>query len=141
VGGAEPTDREMVPVDAETARQLMAERQANYKKIGDAMKLVTRQLRSGSPDLGEAFARGLHHRHSRADGSELVSAGTGAEIGKTGALEVIWQRPEDFEAKARDFEQAANSIQGRGAGKRPCGHAQRARRARQELQGVPRPLS
>jgi cytochrome c556 len=107
-GGAEPTGT--VPVDAETARRLMEERQANYKKIGDAMRLVTRELRSGSPNLGSVRDGAVTIATLAPMVPSWFPAGTGAEMGKTGALEVIWQRPEDFETKARDFEQAANSF-------------------------------
>jgi cytochrome c556 len=106
-GGAEPTDREMVPVDAQTARQLMAERQANYKKIGDAMKLVTRQLRSGSPDLGEVRQGAFTIATLAPMVPSWFPTGTGVEAGKTEAREAIWQRPEDFHSKAQAFEKAA----------------------------------
>jgi cytochrome c556 len=106
-GGAEPTDRAVVPVDAQTARQLMAERQANYKKIGDSMRLVTRQLRSGSPDLGEIRQGAFTIATLAPMVPSWFPAGTGVEAGKTEAREAIWQRPEDFNSKARAFEKAA----------------------------------
>jgi cytochrome c556 len=106
-GGAEPTDREMVPLDAETARQLMAERQANYKKIGDAMKLVTRQLRSESPDLGDVRQGAFTIANLAPMVPSWFPAGTGQDIAKTEARDVIWQRPEDFHSKAQAFEKAA----------------------------------
>jgi cytochrome c556 len=106
-GGAEPASREMVPVDAQTARQLMAERQANYKKIGDAMRLVTRELRAGSPDLGEVRQGAFTIATLAPMVPSWFPAGTGVETGKTEAREAIWQRPEDFGEKARGFEKAA----------------------------------
>ncbi|HUG45093.1 MAG TPA: cytochrome c [Sphingomicrobium sp.] len=106
-GGTEPDIPLAVPVDAETAKRLMAERHENYEKIGDAMKLVTRELKSDSPDLSNV-RKGAG---TIATLAPLVPswfpAGTGPDVGKTEAKAVIWERPEDFQSKAQAFEQAA----------------------------------
>jgi cytochrome c556 len=106
-GGAEPTARQVIPVDAETAKKLMAERSENYKKIGDAMKLVTGELRSNSPDLGNVREGAVTIATLAPMVPSWFPAGTGAEAGKTEAKAAIWERPDDFEAKAKAFEQAA----------------------------------
>ena len=100
----------MVAIPRETALQLMHERHENYEKIGDAMKAVTRELRGGQPDLNAVR-----------QGAEIIvtlapqipgwfPAGTGPDIGETEALAEIWQRPEDFSAKAQALEEQANAF-------------------------------
>lgn len=109
-GGNEPDTGNAVMVDAETAKRLMNERHDNYEKIGDAMKRVTRELKGNSPNL-----------QTVRDGATVIAtlapqvpswfpAGTGPDVGKTHARAEIWQRPDDFAAKAQAFEQAATAF-------------------------------
>ena len=95
------------PVDAERAKQLMHERHEGMEEIGDAMKLVSRELKSDTPDLAQV-------RKGAATFAELAPKvggwfppGTGPEVGKTEAKAEIWQKPEDFAAKTNAFQQAA----------------------------------
>jgi len=115
-GGDEPDTASVVPVDAETAKRLMKERHDNYERIGDAMKLITQQLKAANPDLAKVR-----------EGADTIAtlapqvpgwfpAGTGPDAGKTHAKAEIWQRPGDFKAKAQAFEQAATQFRNAAAG-------------------------
>ena len=95
------------PLEKEQALALMKERHENYERIGDAMKLLGRELKSDAPDL-------LNVREAAATINTLAPqvpgwfpAGTGPDVGKTDALAEIWQKPDDFASKAKDFQAAA----------------------------------
>ena len=109
--GGEPANTvQTVAVDAETAKRLMNERHENYERIGDAMKQITRELRSDSPDLA-AVRQGADTIATLAPQVPTwFPAGTGPDVGRTEARAEIWQRPDDFGAKAQAFEQAANQF-------------------------------
>lgn len=110
-GGAEPDTAEVVAVDAETAKRLMHERHENYEKIGDAMKVITRELKTDSPDLAQV-RRGADTIATLAPQVKTwFPAGTGPDVGKTEAKAEIWQRPDDFRSKAKGLEQASAAFQ------------------------------
>ena len=115
-GGTEPDTvndgiENTVAVDAETAKRLMNARHENYEKIGDAMKTVTQQLKSDSPNL-QAVREGATVIATLAPQvPSWFPAGTGPDVGKTEAKAEIWQRPDDFRAKAGAFNQAAQAFQ------------------------------
>jgi cytochrome c556 len=95
------------PLQKDEALALMKQRHENYEKIGDAMKKISRELKAESPDLAEV-------RNGAAIIAELAPqvpswfpAGTGQDVGKTEARDEIWQKPEDFAAKARAFRESA----------------------------------
>lgn len=99
------------PVQKEQALALMKERHEGYERIGKAMKVVSRELKAGTPDLAQV-------RQNAGTIAELAPkvqgwfpAGTGPDVGKTGAKAEIWAKPEDFAAKSRDFTQAAQAFQ------------------------------
>jgi cytochrome c556 len=99
------------PLQKEQALALMKDRHENYEKIGDAMKVVSRELKGDSPDLAQVR-----------QGADTIAglapkipgwfpAGTGPDVGKTDARAEIWQKPEDFAAKADSFNKAAMAFQ------------------------------
>ena len=108
-GGSEP-DTAAVAIDAETAKRLMNERHENYEKIGDAMKLVTRQLKGDSPNLQQVREGATVIATLAPQVPSWFPAGTGPDVGKTEAKAEIWQRPDDFNAKASDFDRAAKAF-------------------------------
>lgn len=115
-GGSEPDTASAVLVDAETARRLMNERHENYEKIGDAMKKVTRELKADSPDL-QAVREGATVIATLAPQiPSWFPAGTGPDVGKTEAKAEIWQRPDDFRAKAAAMNEAAQAFRAAAAG-------------------------
>jgi len=92
------------------ALAVMHERHEGMEKIGDTNKLLRRELTSSSPFLpavqsGAATIAGLS---VRANG--WFPAGTGPDVGKTGAKPEIWQKPQDFAAKLRGFQAAARAF-------------------------------
>jgi cytochrome c556 len=89
------------------ALAIMHERHEGMEKIGNTNKLLRREIASSSPFMptvqsGAATIAGLSKR-----ASGWFPAGTGPDVGKTGAKPEIWQKPQDFTAKLRDFQTAA----------------------------------
>jgi cytochrome c556 len=104
------------PLEKQQALALMEERHEGYEKIGDAMKLISRELKAESPNLAQV-------RTGAATIAELAPkvpgwfpAGTGPDVGKTEARAEIWQKPEDFAAKAQEFREAAAAFNTAAAG-------------------------
>jgi len=98
------------PATKEAALKLMHERHEGMEKIGKATKALGRETKASAPDLATV-------RSSAATIAELapkVSAwfpkGTGPDVGKTHAKPAIWEKPEDFAAKTRDFQAAAKKF-------------------------------
>lgn len=103
VGNAAPATRE-------AALKLMHERHEHMEDIGDATKLVSRELKNDQPDIPaiQGAAASIATLAPQVPG--WFPAGTGPDVGKTHALPAIWEKPEDFAAKARDFEAAAKAF-------------------------------
>ena len=95
------------PLQKEQALALMKPRHANYEKIGDAMKLVSRALKADAPDLGQVRSGAATIATLAPQVPTWFPAGTGPDVGKTEARAEIWQKPEDFAAKAKAFQDAA----------------------------------
>ena len=92
------------------ALAIMHDRHEGMEKIGDTNKLLRREITSSSPFMpaiqsGAATIAGLS---LRANG--WFPKGTGPELGKTGAKPQIWQKPQDFAAKLRGFQAAAQAF-------------------------------
>lgn len=98
------------PADAAKAKELMRERHEGMEEIGDAMKLVSRELKGDSPDLAKVRqgANAIATLAPRVSG--WFPPGTGPDVGKTEAKAEIWQKPEDFAAKTTTFQQAARAF-------------------------------
>ena len=99
------------PLEKEQALALMKERHENYEKIGDAMKVLGRELKGDAPDLAQVRSSADTIAALAPQVKTWFPEGTGPDVGKTDALAAIWQKPEDFAAKARDFETAAAAFQ------------------------------
>lgn len=95
------------PVGPDAAKKLMHDRHEGMEEIGDAMKLVTRELRAGNPDLARVREGAGTIARLAPQVTGWFPPGTGPEIGKTEARPEIWQKPEDFAAKRNAFQQAA----------------------------------
>ena len=95
------------PLQKEQALALMKERHENYEKIGDAMKAISRELKGQSPDLGKVRAGAATIAELAPQVPTWFPAGTGPDVGKTEARSEIWQKPEDFAAKSKNFQEAA----------------------------------
>ena len=98
-------------VSADQARVIMHDRHENYEKFGDAMKAITRETKAASPDLAVVRKNAAVFTQLGPKMLSWFPPGTGPEAGKTDAKAEIWQKPEDFAAKARAFNQAATAFQ------------------------------
>ncbi len=94
-----------MPRDA--ALQRMHQRHEGMEQIGKANKAAGRALKSGSPDLATVRASAATIARLAQESSHWFPAGTGPDVGKTGAKPEIWQKPADFAARAKAFQQAA----------------------------------
>lgn len=95
------------PIAGEQALALMEERHEGMEEVGDSMKLVSKELRSDSPDLARVREGAATMARLAPQVSGWFPPGTGPDAGKTHALPEIWQSPEDFAAKRSNFQQAA----------------------------------
>ncbi len=96
------------PSPAATA---IATRQANFKKMGGAMKALKDQLASGTIDKAKAVgaARTLAAT-GRAQG-RLFPNGSGASSGvKTGALPAVWSNRAQFDAALKAYVAQADKL-------------------------------
>lgn len=99
------------PLQKEEALALMKARHENYEKIGDAMKSISRELKGQNPDLGKVRAGAAVIAGLAPQVTTWFPAGTGPDVGKTEARAEIWQKPEDFAAKAQAFREAAAAFE------------------------------
>jgi cytochrome c556 len=95
------------PLSKEAALKLMHDRHENMEKIGDATKAAGRTLKSGSPDIAVIRTSAATIAGLAPKVPSWFPAGTGPDVGKTEAKAEIWQKPEDFAVKSRDFAKAA----------------------------------
>ena len=79
------------PVSGADAKRIMHERHEGMETMGKTAKSIKGQLDSGSPDLSvvRASAAKIADLSSKANG--WFPAGTGPDVGKTGAKPEIWQ--------------------------------------------------
>jgi len=95
---------------AASAQDLLKARHDHYHDLGDAFKTVRDEARAGSPDLAKIKAAAQVIHEASIDQGRWFPAGTGPEAGKTRALPVIWERPEDFKAAQKVFSDAAPKL-------------------------------
>lgn len=95
------------PLQKEQALKVMHDRHENYEKIGDAMKVIGRELKGDSPDLAQVRQKADVIATLAPQVKTWFPQGTGPDVGKTHAKAEIWQKPDDFAAKARGLETAA----------------------------------
>ena len=95
------------PLSKDAALKLMHDRHENMEEIGDAVKAARRQINAASPDIGEVRASAATIARLAPHVPSWFPAGTGPDVGKTEALPAIWEKPQDFAVKARDFQKAA----------------------------------
>ena len=98
------------PLSREQALAVMDERHEGMEEIGDETKKISNQLKSGSPDVGAIQQSAAKIAELAPKAQTWFPEGTGPDVGKTRAKAEIWQKPDDFAAKARDFEPAAQAF-------------------------------
>ena len=101
----------MSPVSGDHAKTLMHERHEGMEAIGKANKAIRDQLENDSPDLGVVRANAAQIADLSQKASGWFHAGTGPDVGKTGAKPDIWQNPQDFAAKLSTFQTSAKAFQ------------------------------
>ena len=94
-------------VSGPAAAQVMHERHEGMETIGKNFKTLHRELDASSPDVATVRAAASTIANLSKKASGWFPAGTGPDIGKTGAKPEIWQNPQDFAAKLSTFQKAA----------------------------------
>lgn len=98
------------PVAGDEAKRLMHKRHEGMEDIGDAMKLVSRELKSEAPDLAKVRDGAGTIARLAPQVTGWFPPGTGPDAGKTDAKPEIWNKPEDFAAKRDAFQKAAQAF-------------------------------
>lgn len=98
------------PASKEAALKLMHDRHEGMEDIGDATKLISRELKADAPDLARVRDGAATIARLAPEVSAWFPAGTGPDIGKTRAKAEIWQKPEDFAAKRDEFQKQAQAF-------------------------------
>ena len=94
-------------VSGAKSAQVMHERHEGMETIGKAFKALHREFDSSSPSAPTVRASAAQMANLAKRSSGWFPAGTGPDIGKTGAKSEIWQNPQDFSAKLSAFQKAA----------------------------------
>ena len=91
------------------AAKIMHARHEGMETIGKTGKAINRQLTGSSPNLAAVHAGAAQIADLSRQASRWFPAGTGPEVGKTGAKPEIWQpqNQADFAAKLHNFQVAA----------------------------------
>ena len=95
------------PVSGDEAKSVMHERHEGMEAIGKANKAIKRGLESAPPDLATVRASAAKIADLSQKASGWFHAGTGPDVGKTGAKPEIWQNTPDVAAKLAAFQKAA----------------------------------
>lgn len=101
VGGA--------PLLAASPAETIAARQANYKKMGAAMKLIKDEL-AGSADKAKMTGAAKAIATTARAQLRLFPAGTGPDAGKTDALPGIWSQRAAFDGHAKKLIVEADKL-------------------------------
>ena len=91
------------------ALQVMKVRHDGMHSIADALKAIHRAI-GATPDLPTVRANSEKLVQLSRAGSHWFPAGTGPDVAKTRAKPDIWQNPEDFAAKFRNFQAATRAF-------------------------------
>ena len=104
------------PVSGEQAKSVMHERHEGMEAIGKANKALKRELDAASPDLAVVRASAAKIADLSQKATGWFHAGTGPELGKTGAKPEIWQGQQDFADKLASFQKEARAFNGIASG-------------------------
>jgi cytochrome c556 len=98
------------PLTKGQALAVMHERHEGMEDIGKNNKVLRRELTATTPDLAAVrSAAAVIAKHS-SQAAHWFPLGTGPNVGNTGARLEIWQKPQDFAAKLRNFQSAARAL-------------------------------
>lgn len=88
------------PAAAPSPADIVAARQAGFKKMGGAMKALSEQLKSGAPVKATMVAAAQTIAATGKEQAKLFPAGTGASAGvKNDALPAIWSDRATFDGQ------------------------------------------
>jgi cytochrome c556 len=99
-----------VAAPSSKARHIMHERHEGMEAIGKANKELRREVTSATPNVAAVRASSAKLARLASKASGWFPKGTGPEAGKTRAKPEIWQDPQDFSARLRDFQGAAKAL-------------------------------
>lgn len=99
------------PLSKDAALKVMHERHEGMESIGKANRDLRRELTSDAPNMATVKTASSQVANLAGKSSHWFPAGTGPELGKTGAKPEIWAQPADFNAKLKDFQGAAKALQ------------------------------
>ena len=94
-------------VSGPKAVQVMHDRHEGMENIGKAFKALHREFDASSPFVPTVRSSAAQIADLSKKASGWFPAGTGPDVGKTGAKPEIWQSPQDFAAKLSAFQKAA----------------------------------
>jgi cytochrome c556 len=94
-------------VSGAAAVKVMHARHEGMETIGKDFKALHREFDSPTPNLAIIRTAAGQITGLSREASGWFTAGTGPEVGKTGAKPEIWQDPKDFAAKLAAFQRAA----------------------------------
>jgi len=103
-------------VSGAQAKKVMHDRHEGMEEIGDAMKLVSGELKKDSPDLAKVRSGAATFARYAPQVKGWYPPGTGPDVGKTRAEVEIWQKPDDFHAKALQFEKSSKAFSAAASG-------------------------
>lgn len=95
------------PATKAAALKLMHDRHESMEQIGKAMKVAGRELKASAPSLAAVRASAATIASLAPKVPSWFPPGTGPDVGKTMAKPEIWQKPADFAARTKSFQQAA----------------------------------
>jgi cytochrome c556 len=98
------------PLTKAQALSVMHERHEGMEDIGKQNKVLRRELTASSANLAAVRAATATVARHSAEAAHWFPAGTGPDVGNTGAKAEIWQKPQDFSAKLHNFQVAARAL-------------------------------
>lgn len=98
------------PATRDAALKLMHDRHENMEDIGDATKILGRETKKAQPDVAAVRGASAQIATLAPQVRTWFPAGTGPDVGETDALPAIWEKPDDFASKTRDFRRAAEAM-------------------------------
>ena len=113
---ASVTEDAFSPVNGDQATSVMHERHEGMEAIGKANKAVKRGLEGTPADLATVRSSATKIADLSQKASGWFHAGTGPDVGKTGAKTEIWHNTQDFAAKLTAFQKAATAFNSAAAG-------------------------
>ena len=98
------------PLSKPAALKVMHERHEGMEDIGDAFKVISREMKASAPNLAEVRQNAGVIAGLAPKVSGWFPPGTEPTVGKTRAKPEIWKKPDDFAAKTKTFQAAAQAF-------------------------------